>query len=210
MQHIIFLPNVDKKSLGTWNKNQYHIKIISWRIESKLSHKSYKYAMMLKKRVNKLLLVGSLLLWIKLLWSDFRAETFCIFSFVDFLHSHPSPVARSIARCCIFLFFFLSKQHGETLQGFWFLLLLCHCHIILTDTEEPWQPAACKILSIFKFDLGFEAGAQLRSWRESACQGKSLLHGKNSPGITPHLQRCGSGTRQGELGRRNSEEVILI
>lgn len=33
----------------------------------------------------------------------------------------------------------------------------------------------------FKFDFGFEAGAQLRSWRESACQGKSRLHGEKLP-----------------------------
>lgn len=107
-------------------------------------------------------------------------------------------------------FFFLSKQRGETLQAFWFLLPPRHCHITVTDTEKPRQPAACKILSFFKFDFGFEAGAQLRSWRESACQGKSLLHGKKSPGITPHLQCCGSGTRQGKVGRWNGEELILI
>lgn len=76
-----------------------------------------------------------------------------------------------------------SKQHGETLQGFWFLLLLCHCHIILTDPERPRQPAAPKSYLFFsffflKFDFGFEAGAQLGSWRESACQGESLLLGK--------------------------------
>lgn len=80
----------------------------------------------------------------------------------------------------IFLFF-LSKQRGETLQAFWFLLPPRHCHITVTDTEKPRQPAACKILSFFKFDFGFEAGAQLRSWRESACQGKSLLHGEKVP-----------------------------
>lgn len=168
----------------------------------------------LEKIINNLMLVGSLLLRIKLLWNDARAETFSIFPFIDFLHSHSSPMTRSIPRCCS-VFFFLSKQRGETLQGFWFLLLLCHCHIILTDTEKTWQPAAPKkkkkksYLSL-SLNSGFEARAQLRSWRESACQGKSLLHGKNSPGITPHLQHCGSGTRQGKLGRRNSEELILI
>lgn len=66
-------------------------------------------------------------------------------------------------------------------------------------------------LFFLKFDFGFEAGAQLGSWRESACQGESLLLGKkNSPGITPHLQRRGSGTRQGKMGRGNSEKHILI
>lgn len=95
---------------------------------------------------------------------------------------------------------------------FWFFLLLCHCHVILTLTiKESRHPvAACKILSFFKFDFGLEAGAQLRSWRESACQGKSMLHGKNSPGITPYLQHCGSGTGQGKLERQNGEKVILI
>lgn len=101
-----------------------------------------------------LVFVGRLLLWIKLSWEDFRAETFCIISFIDFRHSHSSPMTRSTPHCCsvFFSFFslFLSKQHGETLQGFWFLLLLCHCHIILTDTEKPRQPAAFKISSFFK------------------------------------------------------------
>ena len=115
----------------------------------------------LEKIINNLMLVGSLLLRIKLLWNDARAETFSIFPFIDFPHSHSSPMTRSIPRCCsVFFFFFLSKQRGETLQGFWFLLLLCHCHIILTDTEKTWQPAAPKkkkkkIVSFFKFEFWF-------------------------------------------------------
>lgn len=112
-----------------------------------------------------------------------------------------------------FSFLSLYKHHGEALQGFWFLLLLCHCHITL-DRYRKAATASCfhnLIFSFFlKFDFGFEAGARRRSWRESACQGKSLLHGKNSPGITPHLQRCGSGTRRSKIGRQNSEKLILI
>lgn len=90
------------------------------------------------------------------------------------LHRFPPPMTRSIPRCCSVSFFslFLSKQHGETLQGFWFPLQLCHCHIILTDTEKPRQPAACEILSFFKFDFWFWGGSRARELKGVSLSGE--------------------------------------
>lgn len=99
------------------------------------------------------MLAGSLLLWKKIL-KQFQGWNILYF----LLHRFPSqpPFSYDQEHSSSFYFSppfpfspFLSKQHGETLQGFWFLLLLCHCHIILTDTEKPQLPDACEILSFF-------------------------------------------------------------
>lgn len=43
-------------------------------------------------------------------------------------------------------------------------LLLCHCHIIMTDAENQPLPVAFKVLALKKkFDFGYEAEEQLRS-----------------------------------------------
>lgn len=72
-----------------------------------------------------------------------------------------------------------------------------YCCVTVTLFWQIQRGIGCQLLSVFfsfqffffffyppfffKFDFGFEAGAQLRSWRESACQGKSRLHGEKLP-----------------------------
>lgn len=153
--------------------------------------------------------VGSLLLWIKLLWNNFRVETFCIFSFIDFLTANlllwPGALL-AVVQFFFFLFTYLNSmvKHSEAVDSY-------YCCVTVTLFWQIQKTLSSQLL--VKSYLSLSLILVLRqehSWRESACQGESMLHGKNSPGITPHLQHYGSGTRQGKLGRWNSEEVILI
>lgn len=96
----------------------------------------------------------------------------------------------------LFPFFFLPKQPGWTLTG---LLNSFYCCVTLTLFQRIKLPSKSYLsLSLTWVLEGVSLSGEM-----------SAAWGRNSSGIAPHLQRCGPGTRRGELGRRSSEVKLM-
>lgn len=111
----------------------------------------------LEKIINNLMLVGSLLLRIKLLWNDARAQTFSIFPFIDFLHSHSSPMTRSIPRCCSVFFSYPNSvvKHYRVFDSYYCCVTVTLFWQIQKRLGSQLLQKKKKMLSFFKFEFWF-------------------------------------------------------
>lgn len=90
-----------------------------------------------------------------------------------------------------------------------------YCCVTVTLFWQIQRSLSSQLLSVFFFFF-LSLILVLRQEHSSGVEGSQPVRGnlccmgKNSPGIIPHLQRRGSGTRQGKIGRQIEEKLILI